>query len=1598
MAKKAIPAKKEEGEEVDVGTLGMAPRDPKEVHGWPGDPQEKATNQTLGLLNNTKDSYFETLWREQRADGSYIQNNNGSIIMRDGEQEATPTIALDKAFEDALGLHRADDYFNRLAEQPTVSPRLDQEESLASVAQEDTTCASYLISEASENCPALSKTGTVTGETSVARVSTKHVPVAAVKVEPAKSDSPDDSTSSSPKSLEVTNDSIFRMSSQTRAKMLTQQKQNSRGSSNLVYSPEAAEGESIATTSLYTESPTIVNQTSINKAQVDRQSSMEPSSEIQSVVSENESSPSASTNDMSPVQLMGELVSLNSTKYSSDPSKSPQSEASPSEASSPSEQESPSSVRFAEQECADKSPKLRQNHVRTASLASLASYSSLPIEQDTSAVPFEETGVSAIAEESSSKLQESREIRPSNECSPVPSEGSRLISFTDTDGSDSESATDEATATESEEEPIEEASLEQDDVTEVIVAIKKLPEGEDNESDSESVSSESTLQYGDTLSISSETTVTAPPHDEEEHTIYDASHEVQLVDDKVIVSSKKLPESNGQSISPESSVYTESDMPKTRLQFSSDALVNSPPPPVESPAPSIEKESHLTQETKQVSEYRETVGVSQNTSATVADEAPKVIKAAVATGRVFAPRAPGELLISVDLGTLLPGEEDSESAALDELSQASERTSNADVEAATLDEQPKAINLITNPRALQQEEQARTAAQRGNLAGYHNDDSSEATYYKKETKPVQSAPSNAMAKVKSYASDDISTAVEEQSVATSDSGIVTCTDDADDYASDNSSKALDDDETTTEPTDDASTKVLNDETTTEPTDDGALNKRDKETTEPIEDDSSKALQETTDEAIELVPTMAAADAGGYASDIMTLRPTESPKVLETIDFKPAGTPSIRDASVENQASPVIGHEQTELTEKCSTHEVATMNDEKRAKKTSRPVINLLASASPSADSVASSSKGSPIPLVSEQALSNAAFLFSPSYAGGKTRLLKHANPPREMNLSTYAISTAQSRSRLSTFSARSRPAFSIPISSAPLNMSSIRRSQASYSSDSVTFTLNLSRYSKEDTQFTESRASKESGEEEEKHVHFSGADECHVIREANTSRVALGTPVKVVSPPPIDRKISDLTDMTEATVLNATNNDSDPSLEEEPATDEPSRQRVASILREIEEDDETVEEGDVDDRVERETPKSDDDDEEVVDSSPESAMRWTVGELGAATPLRANGRQGSRMAPTNSPRHRFKEAKNKFNNPVTNVPICTSTMSNYTAPTVSDSGSVSSRVSALNDRLRSNRQPVRKNPRRETGGENALAPRQATLEAPLFRNPIIMSYKDDASQAPSAVVSIDTTKSDTGVSTVVSADLKSDTGVSTVVSDTGVSTVASDTGVSTVASLGDLKSDTGVSLEEEKEPARTVVSTNVSVYEEDDGEDIFTTMMMGSPEEDESDEEEDAFADARRLSDEFDNQKLRKSSTSLQSLLARDEEKRLGQKPPRMSRGPLATSLRSLVSEDPSALTFETDKENSVSVAPRPGSLGPKVLSFNDRAKVNPQLQQCHAPPGELCLSPTKRTPLQARRWRSLAAQAQEKDQAKKGSSKKRGLLKERSSNIMVGN
>jgi len=75
----------------------------------------------------------------------------------------------------------------------------------------------------------------------------------------------------------------------------------------------------------------------------------------------------------------------------------------------------------------------------------------------------------------------------------------------------------------------------------------------------------------------------------------------------------------------------------------------------------------------------------------------------------------------------------------------------------------------------------------------------------------------------------------------------------------------------------------------------------------------------------------------------------------------------------------------------------------------------------SVNSLTSSGGGKPL---DNQALSNAAFLFSPSYAGGDEKLLKRQQKFRDP---VFSISTFASRARLCDVSSRSKPTVRIPI-------------------------------------------------------------------------------------------------------------------------------------------------------------------------------------------------------------------------------------------------------------------------------------------------------------------------------------------------------------------------------------------------------------------------------------------------------------------------------------------------------------------------------------------------------------------------------------------
>jgi len=153
------------------------------------------------------------------------------------------------------------------------------------------------------------------------------------------------------------------------------------------------------------------------------------------------------------------------------------------------------------------------------------------------------------------------------------------------------------------------------------------------------------------------------------------------------------------------------------------------------------------------------------------------------------------------------------------------------------------------------------------------------------------------------------------------------------------------------------------------------------------------------------------------------------------------------------------------------------------------------------NSVASSTMSSvagcaPGALVGDQALSNAAFLFSPSYAGGKPDLLKREKKYRDP---AFSISTFASRARLSTVSSRSQPSVTIPVSKSWESRNSIESASKQY---------DFSGINSGDT--TNS-----------KQVRFSQSNDTFEIQKSSKRENNL---IQEIETPAIEMKLSDLTE------------------------------------------------------------------------------------------------------------------------------------------------------------------------------------------------------------------------------------------------------------------------------------------------------------------------------------------------------------------------------------------------------------------------------------------------------------------------------------------
>jgi hypothetical protein len=182
--------------------------------------------------------------------------------------------------------------------------------------------------------------------------------------------------------------------------------------------------------------------------------------------------------------------------------------------------------------------------------------------------------------------------------------------------------------------------------------------------------------------------------------------------------------------------------------------------------------------------------------------------------------------------------------------------------------------------------------------------------------------------------------------------------------------------------------------------------------------------------------------------------------------------------------------------------------------------------------------------------------------------------------------------------------------------------------------------------------------------------------------------------------------------------------------------------------------------------------------------------------------------------------------------------------------------------------------------------------------------------------------------------------------------------------------------------------------------DLFKThkanIEASNDDESLSDDDADDFENMLNYQQDFSEESTVDDETV--STIRQDRSKRFGSQYAsyRMSAG--GASVASSATGD----TVSTIKQNRFSIASTNSSNILKwqqpSLPFRKNAPVKPTEQAVHSTPGLLTLSPLQKTPAQARKWRDLAAAAQERNTIKKGGSSNQTLrpnLGERSVNVL---
>lgn len=552
---------------------------------------------------------------------------------------------------------------------------------------------------------------------------------------------------------------------------------------------------------------------------------------------------------------------------------------------------------------------------------------------------------------------------------------------------------------------------------------------------------------------------------------------------------------------------------------------------------------------------------------------------------------------------------------------------------------------------------------------------------------------------------------------------------------------------------------------------------------------------------------------------------------------------------------------------------------------SAPARQYYTACSPSASSTCSNGDNSRGPLLTTQTISNAAFLFSPSYAGNDAELLKREQPIRDP---AFSISTFAARARLTNVSSRSQPVITIPVSKSWDSSSKEEPEHDYVGVISLDETAN-----------------------NHKHVRFSDSYQTRYIDRLKKTTVPNVEPKRAVfnvpetiTPPEIETKLSDLSD---ASILNRQVNPDEVSIST--AT---SALTLRSEFREVSP---TASSLDGSEQISPTMSATEQDSQRssaschasISSSKSNSSVHWTYreedGKITATPNLDRTQPIREGVLATTSPMVRFRAAKEMFANPSEKAIPNKRTPPKKFLNRSPQKTLVASRITNLDARLKSGRQPDHKNPRRDTSGQRVLAPHRANLVNPNFRAPVTMKDTNEK-------------KTEDSLSKLVLSNAESDNNTSMSIADTDVS----------------------------DDPFAEIVKYNN--YEPQIPGTLLLRPVGSGP-----------ITSVNKFGGNQDRSSVRQQS---------------GLRP----------------KENLGSASF--DQESTVSL----NYLHKMPI---ERGQVNPTDVYKHDNTANLCLSPTQRTPMQARKWRTLAAAAHENDKNKK-STVKRGNNKkafsERSINV----